>query len=169
MSFPPAVVQLALQRDSHCCFLCGSTERLQVHDLKYGLHDDPNLAVTLCFKCHHSKAHSGINHIKRACKLRLPPKFRIKVDSRPGLAYIPEQGYERAYRLRIAVTGRRSVEVTLPYEVIERKAKEQNLTVLEFVARFQAVAVFNSFDGVWCRFEPINPADKVPVELVEKA
>lgn len=64
-------------------------------------------------------------------------------------------GYRKAYRLRIAVPGRKSIEVTFPYEVVEKKARSKGLTVDEFRDRFWAVAEYNNFEGVIYRFEEI--------------
>ena len=65
-------------------------------------------------------------------------------------------GYRRAYRLRVAVPGRKSIEVTFPYEVVEKEARSKGLTVDEFLKRFQAVAEYDNFDGVIYRFAEIE-------------
>ena len=64
-------------------------------------------------------------------------------------------GYRKAYRLRMAVPGRKSIEVTFPYEVVEKEARSRDLTVGEFLDRFQAVVEYDSFDGVIYRFQEI--------------
>ena len=64
-------------------------------------------------------------------------------------------GYRRAYRLRTAVPGRKSIEVTFPYEVVERQARSRGLTIGEFLNRFQAVAEYDNFEGVRYTFEEI--------------
>ena len=49
----------AIERDSHKCVICGSSERLEVHHKKYrsdGGSDDMDNLVTLCAQCH-IKAH----------------------------------------------------------------------------------------------------------------
>ena len=69
-------------------------------------------------------------------------------------------GYRKFYRLRVAVTGRKSIEVTFPYEVVEKEARSKGLTVDEFLNRFQAVCEYDNFDGVIYRFEEIE--EKLP-------
>jgi hypothetical protein len=55
-------------------------------------------------------------------------------------------GYRKTYRLRTAVPGRKSIEVTFPYEVVEREARTRGLTVDDFLSRFQAVCEYDSFE-----------------------
>jgi len=69
-------------------------------------------------------------------------------------------GYRRFYRLRTAVPGRKSIEVTFPYEVVEKEARSKGLTVDEFLNRFQAVCEYDNFDGVIYRFKEIE--EKLP-------
>ena len=64
-------------------------------------------------------------------------------------------GYRKTYRLRTAVPGRKSIEVTFPYEVVEKEARSKGLTISEFLNRFQAIAEYNNFDGVIYRFQEI--------------
>lgn len=65
-------------------------------------------------------------------------------------------GYRKTYRLRAAVPGRKSIEVTFPYEVVEKEARTRGLTVEEFLCYFQAVCQYDNFEGVVYRFEPIK-------------
>ena len=65
-------------------------------------------------------------------------------------------GYRRTYRLRTAVPGRKSIEVTFPYEVVEKEARSKGLTIDEFLTRFQTVVEFDNFDGVIYKFEEIE-------------
>lgn len=56
----PAVRESVLARDK-CCTLCGATEGLEVHHIKYrskGGTDDMDNLVTLCKSCH-AKQHEG--------------------------------------------------------------------------------------------------------------
>lgn len=68
-------------------------------------------------------------------------------------------GYRKTYRLRVAVPGRKSIEVTFPYEVVEKEARSRGLTIGEFLNRFQAIAEYDNFDGVIYRFEEIPTGD----------
>ena len=65
-------------------------------------------------------------------------------------------GYRKTYRLRTAVPGRKSIEVTFPYEVVEKEARSKGLTVDEFLNRFQAICEYDNFEGVVYRFEEIK-------------
>jgi len=65
-------------------------------------------------------------------------------------------GYRRTYRLRTAVPGRKSIEVTFPYEVVEREARSRGLTIDEFLKQFQVAAEFDNFEGVLYTFEEIS-------------
>jgi len=71
-------------------------------------------------------------------------------------------GYRKTYRLRIAVPGRKSIEVTFPYEVVEKEARREGLTIVEFLSRFQAIAEYDGFEGVLYRFQEISVEGKVP-------
>ena len=67
-----------------------------------------------------------------------------------------EDAYQRSYRLRMAQPGAKSLEVTFPYEVVEREARRNGLSVDDFVKQFQVVAHFNSIAGVVYTFERID-------------
>ena len=69
-------------------------------------------------------------------------------------------GYRRLYRLRTAVPGRKSIEVTFPYEVVEKEARSKGLTVDEFLNRFQAVCEYDNFEGVRYTFEEIKKEEE---------
>ena len=65
------------------------------------------------------------------------------------------EGYRKVYNIRLAQGDRKkSVEVTFPYEVIEREARKRGLTIEQFVEKFQTVATYNNFSGVLYTFEP---------------
>lgn len=64
-----------------------------------------------------------------------------------------EVGYRKEYKMRRLVPDRNYISVTMPYEVVERQATIQGLTVKEFVKRFVVVAEYNSFDGVRYTFK----------------
>jgi hypothetical protein len=59
-----------------------------------------------------------------------------------------EIGYRKSYKMRIIVPGRKHIVVAIPYEFIERQAALRELTVKEFVAKFEAVAEYNGFEGI---------------------
>jgi hypothetical protein len=62
--------------------------------------------------------------------------------------------YRREYRIRRAIPGSRTVEVTFPYEVVEREARRHGISIEEFLKNFVAVAQFNGLNGVLYTFEP---------------
>ena len=65
-------------------------------------------------------------------------------------------GYRKTYRLRTAVPGRKCIEVTFPYEVVDKEARSRGLTIDEFMSRFQAVCEYDNFEGVIYKFEKIE-------------
>ena len=67
-----------------------------------------------------------------------------------------DKALRRNYRLRAAVPGAKSLEVTFPYQVVEREARQKGLTVPEFIKHYQAVAHYDAFDGVMYTFEEIR-------------
>ena len=71
-------------------------------------------------------------------------------------------GYRKTYRLRTAVPGRKCIEVTFPYEVVEKEARSKGLTIDEFLNRFQALAEYDNFEGVLYNFV------EIPVKLSEE-
>ena len=52
--------------------------------------------------------------------------------------------------------GRKSFVVTMPYEVVEREARRRNLSLDEFLKRYQVVAHYDNFEGVIYTFEEIK-------------
>lgn len=77
--------------------------------------------------------------------------------------------YRRRYRLRAAVSGRNCLQVTFPYEVLEREARTGGLSVGEFIHQFQAVAHYDGFDSVYYTLESVPPReDKLTEKRGEK-
>ncbi|MDP2949711.1 MAG: hypothetical protein Q8P22_09275 [Chloroflexota bacterium] len=68
-----------------------------------------------------------------------------------------QNAYRRRYRLRTAVPGRNYIQVTLPYEVVEREAGIRGLSIEEFARQFRAVAHYDGFEGVYYTFESVLP------------
>jgi hypothetical protein len=68
-----------------------------------------------------------------------------------------DEAYRKTYKLRLAQANRfKSIEVTFPYEVVDKEARKRGITVEEFIKLFQVVAQFNGFDGVMYHFEEIK-------------
>lgn len=66
--------------------------------------------------------------------------------------------YQRFYRLRYNQRNvtKGSIEVTFPFQVVDKEARKHNLPVDEFIKKFQVVAHFNGVEGVLYTFEPIG-------------
>ena len=64
--------------------------------------------------------------------------------------------YRRPYRLRMAQPTAKTLEVTFPFEVVEREARRNELSVGEFIKQFQVIAYFNGIGGVLYTFERID-------------
>lgn len=69
-------------------------------------------------------------------------------------------GYRKCYRLRTAVQGKKSIEVTFPYEVVDKEARSRGLTINEFLSHFQAIAQYDNFEGVLYTFEKITEGEE---------
>lgn len=68
-------------------------------------------------------------------------------------------GYKRTYRIRILVHGKKHAVSGIPYEVLEREAALRNLTVDEFIERYEVVSEYNNFDGIRQTFKEIAKGD----------
>ena len=72
-----------------------------------------------------------------------------------------EDGYRKTYRLRVAATGKKTIEVTFPFEVVEKEARNTypklpaKAAITTFLQEYHAVAFYNGFDGVHYSFEKI--------------
>ena len=60
--------------------------------------------------------------------------------------------YKKRYRINKVGKSKSTNTVAIPPEVIERKAEEAGLTPEQYIDRHEAVAHFNSFDGVFYEF-----------------
>ena len=64
-------------------------------------------------------------------------------------------GYRRTYTIRKAQRSTaKSLEVTFPWEVAERAARQHGLTLDEFIQQFQLMAEYDGFEGVRYYFVP---------------
>jgi len=64
--------------------------------------------------------------------------------------------YELSFKLRRAQSKKKSLEVTFPYNVVEKEAKLHGLTVNEFIKEYEVVAQYNGFQGVRYIFRKID-------------
>jgi hypothetical protein len=60
----------------------------------------------------------------------------------------------KRYTLRVTGRNGRTVETSIPREVVEREARRQGLTLTEALERLEAVWRYNSFRGLLLSFEP---------------
>ena len=67
-----------------------------------------------------------------------------------------ENALRKEYQIRVPVEGRKSFVVTMPYEVVEREARRRNLSLDEFLKRYQVVAHYDNFEGIIYTFEEIK-------------
>lgn len=63
---------------------------------------------------------------------------------------------EKSYKVRQTGKDGTSIETTIPREVFAREARKRGLTVAEGVKQLRAVWRYNSFDGLYLRFEPVK-------------
>ena len=52
-------------------------------------------------------------------------------------------GYQKHYRIRRAVPGANSLEVTFPFEVVDRKARELRLSLDDFLSLYSVIAEYD--------------------------
>ena len=52
-------------------------------------------------------------------------------------------GYQKRYRIRRAVPGANSLEVTFPFDVVDRKARELGMSVDEVLETYSVIAEYN--------------------------
>jgi len=69
------------------------------------------------------------------------------------LGKIPQDTLRKEYQIRMPVEGKRSFIVTMPYEVVERESRRKGLSITEFLQRYQVVAHYDNFEGVYYTFE----------------
>ena len=72
-------------------------------------------------------------------------KFISQLDLNKGKYY--------KKRYSINKIGNSTTTVGIPPAVIEKKAEEKGMTSDEFVKKYQLVAIYNGFDGVFYTFE----------------
>lgn len=64
-----------------------------------------------------------------------------------------EDALTRRYDIRKAHSGK-TLEATLPREVIEREAKRLGIEVKDFIATYEIEWLYNDFRGLHARFVP---------------
>jgi len=62
-------------------------------------------------------------------------------------------GYRKEYNIRRAQKGqKKTLEVTFPYEVVEKEARAREMSVDEFIGKFKVAAQYDAFEGVHYAF-----------------
>jgi len=61
--------------------------------------------------------------------------------------------YEKKYKMRTTGENGLNIIVSIPRIVIEKEARQRNLTISEFIEQYYAVAQYNSFEGIHYNFE----------------
>lgn len=64
--------------------------------------------------------------------------------------------YKRRYKMRSQGQDGLNTVVSMPRVVIEREATRKGLTVEEFIKHYRAVALYNSFSGIFYTFEEVK-------------
>lgn len=65
----------------------------------------------------------------------------------------PGSSLQRHYKMRKTGRDGLNITITIPREVVMRKARAANLTVDEFIRDYGVIAMYNSIDGVYYAFE----------------
>jgi len=71
-------------------------------------------------------------------------KEKFSIDRKKAL--------RRHYALRKTGEGGKSIETTIPREVVEREARRRGLEVSEFLEEYVAEVLYNDFHGVHITF-----------------
>ena len=67
-------------------------------------------------------------------------------------------GYKKEYKMRVLIPGKKHITVAIPYEVIERQATINELTVKEFLEQFVAVCEYDNDAGIFYSFKKLEGA-----------
>ena len=64
--------------------------------------------------------------------------------------------YKRRYKMRSQGQNGLNTVVSMPRAVLEREAAKKGLSVKKFIEHYRAVALYNSFDGIFYTFEKVG-------------
>lgn len=73
---------------------------------------------------------------------------------------LPKDTLQKQYQIRMPVEGRKSFIVTMPYEVVVREARRRGLKLEEFLEKYQVIAHYDNFEGVFYTFEAVKDKDE---------
>ena len=74
------------------------------------------------------------------------PEKQITID--------PDKALSKRFALRRAVPGMKTLEASVPYEPVEREARQKGLTVEQFLASHEVEWLYDGFTGLLARFVP---------------
>lgn len=78
------------------------------------------------------------------------------VEKAETIVIDPSRGIEKRYKVRRTGGVGTTLEITLPREAYEREARIRGLTPEEFMEVYHAVWCYDSFEGLYLRFEPMH-------------
>lgn len=68
----------------------------------------------------------------------------------------------KRYKLRPCGKEGRTIETSIPREVLEREARRQGLTLAEALKKLVAVWRYDGFQGLFLCFEPVDQGSETP-------
>lgn len=60
----------------------------------------------------------------------------------------------KVYSIRKAIPKKKTLEVTFPYEIVQREAENRGMTVAEFIKHWQVITEDKGWRGVLYKFTP---------------
>lgn len=74
----------------------------------------------------------------------IPPKSKL------------DDTYTKTVRMQATGADGQTVRISIPRAVVQKEAKKHGLTLDQFLEQYRAEWRFNSFDGAYMLFAPIN-------------
>lgn len=68
----------------------------------------------------------------------------------------PIDCYKKRYTMRATGQDGANVVVTIPPAFLQREADKHNMTIVQFIRKYKAVAHYNGMDGVLYKFEEVK-------------
>ena len=67
----------------------------------------------------------------------------------------PKDAYTKTYKVRAAGKNTKTIEVSVPRDMVLRMARRANLSLEEYLKQYRAVAHYDDFDGVFYQFQKV--------------
>ena len=64
--------------------------------------------------------------------------------------------YIKVFRMQATGADGETVRVSVPREVVEKEARRRGMEIKEFAKKFRIQWLFNSIEGAWAKFIPIE-------------